>query len=191
MKQKNLPALIPQVFEYEQFGKLRVVRIDGVLWFIGIDVARALGYKKPRNAIAMHVDAEDKRPDALIRDVRSNGVTQNRKFTLINKSGVYSLILDSKLPKAKEYRHWVTSEILPQVDEMGSYSVPKSNKKKLPQLPPDIFNDNPTDFGNVARLEMFLEENGIEYDYDITVRVIKDENGKESLCYQIEPFIKG
>lgn len=114
-----------KIFTNEKFGKLRVVFIDGSAWFVGKDVADALRYKNSRKAIKDHVDKEDQKADVTIRYTSSNGVTQNRKITVINKSGVYSLILDSQLPKAKEYRHWVTSEVLPQIDETGSYSVDK------------------------------------------------------------------
>ena len=119
-----------KIFTNERFGKLRVVFIDGSAWFVGKDVADALRYKNSRKAIKDHVDKEDQKADVTIRYTSSNGVTQNRKMTVINKSGVYSLILDSQLPKAKEYRHWVTSEVLPQIDETGSYSVAAPAAKK-------------------------------------------------------------
>ena len=106
-----------KIFTNERFGKLRVVIIDGEPYFVGKDVATALGYKNPREAIRYHVDARDKREEKILLP---SGV---QKTILINKSGVYSMILDSQLPKAKEYRHWVTSEVLPQIDETGSYSV--------------------------------------------------------------------
>ena len=189
MKRKNLPELVPQVFEHEQFGNLRVVTIDGKPWFVGIDVARNLRYRNGSRDINRHVDPED-RADVTIRYLSSNGVVQNRKVTVINKSGVYSLILDSQLPKAKEFRHWVTSEVLPQIDETGSYSVPKPKKKELPPLPPGLLNDDPSDFGNLARLELFLEKHGIEYDYELAPKVIHDENGKTSLSYCFELVIK-
>ena len=106
-----------KIFEHEQFGKLRIIVIDGVIWFVGIDVAHALGYSNPQRAIRDYVDDTDKR----VEKIGTAGGYQ--KTTLINKSGVYSLILDSNMPKAKEYRHWVTSDVLPQVDETGSYSA--------------------------------------------------------------------
>ena len=185
MKRKNLPEVVPQVFEHEQFGKIRVVIIDGKPWFVGIDVARALGYKKPRNAVARHVDDEDKNT-ALIR----GGIPGNPNMIVINKSGVYSLILDSQLPKAKEFRHWVTSEVLVKIDETGIYSLPKKKKKELPPLPPGLLNDDPTDFGNVARLETFLEEQGIEYDYELVPEVVKGEGGKPIMRYNFKLVIK-
>ena len=110
-------ALTPKVFTHSRFGKLRVVVINGVAYFIAKDVATALNYKNTTEAIRYHVDPLDKREEKVL----SPGGIQ--KVILINKSGVYSLLLDSNMPKAKEYRHWVTSEVLPSVDETGSYSV--------------------------------------------------------------------
>ena len=111
----NKPALVPQVFNHPHFGNLRIVIINGEVWFVGKDVAEGLGYKDTFAALKQHVDPADK----LNWQITSAG--QKREVTVINKSGVYSLILDSQMPKAKEYRHWVTSEILPQVDEKGYY----------------------------------------------------------------------
>lgn len=107
------PSNEPQLFTHPHFGNLRVVIINGEVWFVGIDVARALGYKDTDQAIRYHVDERDKLPRKIY------GV--NYPVILINKSGLNSLILDSNLPKAKEYRHWVTSEVLVQVDEKGYY----------------------------------------------------------------------
>ena len=104
-----------QVFNHPYFGNLRVVVINNEPFFIGKDVAVSLGYANPERAIRDYVDASDKRGDKIV----TPGGVQNT--TLINKSGMYSLILDSQMPKAKEYRHWVTIEILPQVDEKGYY----------------------------------------------------------------------
>ncbi len=125
MKQKNLPEVVPELFEHEQFGSVRVVKIDGVVWFVGVDVARALGYKNGSRDVNRHVDSEDK----LEYRIGTSG--QQRKVILINKSGVYSLILDSKMPNAKKFRHWVTSEVLVKIDETGYYSVGKTDKLVL------------------------------------------------------------
>ena len=189
MKRKNLPELVPQVFEHEQFGNLRVVVIDSKPWFVGIDVARNLRYRNGSRDINRHVDPED-RADVTIRYVSSNGVVQNRKVTVINKSGVYSLILDSQLPKAKEYRHWVTSEVLPQVDEKGYYSVAKKKKKELPQLPPDIFDGLTSDFAKAVKVITFLEEHDFECDYKLVPEEVMGEDGKPTLCYNFELVIK-
>ncbi|MBR0061908.1 MAG: hypothetical protein IJP68_10570 [Selenomonadaceae bacterium] len=115
---QNLPQVfVPQVFTHQQFGNLRVVNINGEPFFVGKDVAVSLGYTNPQKALRDHVDEQDKRGEQIF----TPGGVQNT--TLINKSGVYSLILDSQLPQAKEYHHWVTSNILPQVDEKGYFSV--------------------------------------------------------------------
>ena len=186
VKKKELPTIVPQIFEHEQFGKVRIVVIDGKPWFVAVDLCRALGYTNSRKALADHVDDEDKNTVTI-----RYGIPGNPNMTVINESGMYALIFGSQLPAAKKFKRWVTNEVLPSIRETGSYSVPQAKKKKeLPPLPPDIFNDDPTDFGNLARLEMFLEENGIEYDYDVKLRVIKDKDGNESLCYCFEPVIK-
>lgn len=95
----------PTVFTHPEFGELRTVEIDGVVWFVGKDVAEALGYSKSRNAIAAHVDEEDK-THAPIQGGCSTGVQDT---IVINESGLYALILSSKLPSAKEFKHWVTT----------------------------------------------------------------------------------
>ena len=92
---------------HPEFGNLRTIEIDGEPWFVGKDVAAALGYTKERNALDKHVEDEDK-TTALIQGTGSN---YKSKTILINESGLYSLILSSKLPSAKEFKHWVTSEV--------------------------------------------------------------------------------
>lgn len=88
---------------------------DGEPWFVGRDVAVALGYQKPENAIAAHVDEDDK------ADTPIQGISQSRSMTIINESGLYSLIFGSKLDEAKKFKKWVTSEVLPQIRKTGSY----------------------------------------------------------------------
>ena len=95
------------------------MEINGEPYFVGKDVATILGYAKPENAIANHVDDEDK-TTTLIQGTGSN---YKSNAVIINESGLYSLILTSKLPKAKEFKHWVTSEILPSIRKTGSYSI--------------------------------------------------------------------
>jgi len=120
-----------QIFEHKKFGKIRVVVIDGVIWFIGKDVAVALGYSSTKDALARHVETEDKKIVDLnrvakldpIADAISRGWIKN-EVTVINESGLYALILSSKLPEAKKFKHWVTSEVLPSIRETGSYSLP-------------------------------------------------------------------
>lgn len=93
----------PTVFNHPQFGELRTVEISGEPWFVGKDVAEALGYSNARKAVLVHVDAEDKG----VTKWDTPGGTQ--QMTIINESGLYALILSSKLPSAKEFKHWVTT----------------------------------------------------------------------------------
>lgn len=111
------------VFQNEQFGQIRVVEHNGEAWFVANDVANALGYEKARNAIAQHVDTGD----ALKQGVIDN-LGRMQRTTLINKSGMYALILGSKLETAKAFKHWVTSEVLPALEETGEYKMPAKKK---------------------------------------------------------------
>lgn len=101
---------------HPEFGELRTVEIDGEPWFVGKDVAAALGYADVNKAVAMHVENEDKK----LNDKSSPSFGQ-RGATLINESGLYSLILSSRLPSAKDFKHWVTSEVLPSIRKNGAY----------------------------------------------------------------------
>ena len=103
------------VFRDERFGEIRTATINGEPWLVGKDVAEALGYKNPRDAIMKHVELEDKAAVA-IHDGR-----QNREMTVINESGLYALIFGSDLPQAKEFKHWVTSVVLKSLRKTGGY----------------------------------------------------------------------
>ena len=129
-----------QIFNNAEFGSVRTVIVDGEPWFVGKDVAAILGYSDTNKAIAMHVDDEDKK----LNDKTSPSFGQ-RGTTLINESGLYSLILTSKLPKAKQFKRWVTSEILPTIRKTGSYSI---------QSKPDSYTINDP----IARAERWIEE---------------------------------
>ena len=107
-----------QIFENVEFGKVRTIVKDGEPYFVGKDVAEILGYSNTRDALAKHVDDEDKNTVA-IRD----GIQGNPNLTIINESGLYSRILSSKLPAAKKFKRWVTSEVLPSIRKMGSYTA--------------------------------------------------------------------
>lgn len=111
-----------KIFNSPQFGEIRTIEVSGQPYFVGNDVALALGYAKPRNAIMQHVDNED----ALKRGIPDNqGFTQ--ETTLINESGVYSLVFSSKLPTAKAFKKWVTSEVLPTIRKTGGYLATKQD----------------------------------------------------------------
>lgn len=106
-----------KIFENEEFGQVRTINIDGEPWFVGKDVAKILGYKDTSDAMRRHVDDEDK----LTRCFTDSG--QKRELYIINESGLYSVILSSKLPSAKRFKHWVTSEVLPVIRKTGSYEM--------------------------------------------------------------------
>lgn len=105
------------VFTNDKFGEVRTTTIDGEIWFVGSDVAKALKYTNPRKALIDHVDDEDK------------GVTKcdtlggKQKMTIINESGLYSLTFASKLPDAKTFKHWVTHDVIPSIRKIGQYKV--------------------------------------------------------------------
>lgn len=104
-----------QVFKNAEFGSVRTIELDGESWFVGKDVATALGYTNPRDALSKRVDAEDKG----VANCDTLGGEQ--QVAVINESGLYSLILSSKLPKAKEFKHWITAEVLPNIRKNGGY----------------------------------------------------------------------
>ena len=106
-----------QIFKHEKFGDIRTINKDSEPWFVGKDVASVLGYKSPSVAICENVDSEDKTTFVI----SESGSKYKSKTTFINESGLYSLILSSKLPQAKEFKRWVTSEVLPQIRKTGAY----------------------------------------------------------------------
>ena len=106
-----------QIFKHEKFGDIRTINKDGEPWFVGKDVASVLGYKSPSVAICENVDSEDKTTFVI----SESGSKYKSKTTFINESGLYSLILSSKLPQAKEFKRWVTNEVLPQIRKTGGY----------------------------------------------------------------------
>ncbi|WP_053956290.1 BRO family protein [Inediibacterium massiliense] len=125
-----------KIFENEKFGQIRTLLIDGEPWFVGKDVAQILKYSNPQKAIRDHVDEDD-------RTVNETFTVNGTKGTLINESGLYSLILSSKLPTAKKFKRWVTSEVLPSIRAYGGYIT----KAKLDDI-----------FHNPENLAVFLRQ---------------------------------
>ncbi|MFR2332045.1 MAG: phage antirepressor [Flavonifractor plautii] len=117
-----------QIFENQEFGAVRTVELDGEPWLVGKDVAQALGYSNPRKALADHVEEEDK---GVTKCDTLGGV---QEMTIINESGLYSLVLSSKLPGAKKFRRWVTAEVLPAIRRTGGYRMPKDYPSALRAL---------------------------------------------------------
>lgn len=105
-----------QIFSNPEFGEVRTLTLNGEPWFVGKDVAQVLGYERPAKAIQDRVDAEDK-DEVPIQD----SIGRMQKTPIINESGLYSLILSSKLPSAKKFKHWVTSEVLPSIRKTGNF----------------------------------------------------------------------
>ena len=115
------------IFENPEFGAIRTVELDGEPWLVGKDVAEALGYTNPQKAVRDHVDEED-------RTVNDSFTVNGTPITLINESGLYSLVLSSKLPTARKFRRWVTSEVLPSIRRTGGYNLPKDYPSALRAL---------------------------------------------------------
>ncbi|EXG87849.1 prophage antirepressor [Clostridium sp. ASBs410] len=115
------------IFENKEFGNVRAVEVDGEPYFIGKDVAEILGYSNPRKAIIDHVDEEDKMDGVTIRD----SIGREQKPVCINESGLYGLILSSKMPNAKRFKRWATSEVLPSIRKHGMYATEETIDKIL------------------------------------------------------------
>lgn len=114
-----------EIFKNAEFGEVRTLTIDGEPYFVGKDVATILGYGNPRDAISKHIDIEDKG----VAKCDTLGGTQ--ELTVINESGLYSLILSSKLPAAKKFKHWITAEVIPSIRKHGAYMTEQTIEQAL------------------------------------------------------------
>lgn len=117
-----------QIFNSEEFGDIRTVTIDNEPWFVGKDVATALGYSNPQKAVRDHISEEDRG----VNEMDTPSGRQN--LAIINESGLYALIFGSKLDSAKRFKHWVTSEVLPAIRKTGSYQMPMTTDQKIQLL---------------------------------------------------------
>lgn len=173
-----------QIFNNEEFGEVRTVMIDGEPWFVGNDCAKALGYKNLYNGVNKNVDDEDRRVSPV---ESTSGIQQT---TIINESGLYSLIFGSKLDSAKKFKRWVTSEVLPTLRKTGGYKVPQTIPEQIQLLAQgnvelnqrvDILSDR------IDKIEMDLPILPIEADR-ITEAVrrkgVSAMGGKQSVAYQ-------
>lgn len=118
-----------QIFQNSDFGEIRTLTIKGEPWFVGKDVAEALGYKDTVNALKAHIDDEDKRGWQITTP------SGEQQMTIINESGLYSLVLSSKLPTAKKFKRWITAEVIPSIRKHGAYITPETLQAAL--LNPD------------------------------------------------------
>lgn len=114
-----------QIFNSPEFGQVRTIVIDNEVWFVGKDVAEALGYSDTNQAIRKHIDEEDK----LTRQI--DGIGQKREMYIINESGLYSLVLSSKLSTAKKFKRWITKEVIPSIRKHGGYLTPAKIEEVL------------------------------------------------------------
>ena len=152
-----------QIFNHEEFGEIRTIEIEGQIYFVGVDVAKALGYKSYRNAVNKKVDEDDK----LCVPILDTQTNQERLTTIINESGLYSLVLASKLPGAKKFKRWVTAEVLPTIRKTGSYNPnpPKIEDKTsvyIENLNINISTIEKNSKGNVDIKKGFTMDNSIK-----------------------------
>lgn len=170
-----------QIFNNNEFGQIRSLVLDDEVWFIGKDITMALGYSNDRKALQDNVDADDRR---LIQ--KSPEVTleiPNRGITTINESGLYSLILSSKLSSAKKFKKWITSEVLPSIRKKGSYQKPLSTQEMMRiQLGMiDDVSDRVTKLENTMNIDYGQQHSLSEL---ISSRVIELVGGKKSNAYR-------
>lgn len=166
-----------QIFNSEEFGDIRTITVDNEPWFVGIDVAKSLGYANPKNAVPKHVSEEDK----LNTQIEYAG--QRREVTIINESGLYSLIFGSKLESAKRFKRWVTSEVLPAIRKTGSYQKPMTIAEQIQLLA--LGNQNHEE--RIEKLEntMTIDYGQQKYIGDLVSNVvIAHLGGKESNAYK-------
>ena len=139
-----------QVFNNPDFGQIRSVMIEGEPWFVGYEVSSVLGYADNPKALKQHIDEEDKR---FVKPGVLPGLkTPNRGAYIINESGLYSLILSSKLPEAKKFKRWVTSEVLPALRKTGKYALPDTPEPSALPDPSTVRLLTPDDYINAARI---------------------------------------
>ena len=177
-----------QIFKNDSFGEVRTLIINNEPWFVGKDVASILGYADTNKAITMHVDEEDKLNDKTASSLGQRG------GWLINESGLYSLILSSKLPKAKEFKRWVTSEVLPSIRKNGGYIVPKSPMELLElefqalrevENKVDVVNSDLQELKN--NIPLFAVECD-ELTHAVNCKIISMLGGKDSVAYKDNHF---
>lgn len=153
-----------QLFNFEN-NQVRTLFINDEPWFVGKDVAEILGYSKARNAIATHVDDDDKKGAPIQGDL---GGTQ--EMTVINESGVYALVFGSKLPSAKKFKHWVTSEVLPTLRKTGGYTMPKTYLEALKAFTAEVEKNEMLSLENKIKTQQINE---LKPKADYTDRILK------------------
>lgn len=170
-----------QIFSNNEFGQIRSLMLDDEVWFIGKDITLALGYSNDRKALQDNVDVEDRR--LIQKSLCGTLEIPNRGVTAINESGLYSLVLRSKLPNAKKFKKWVTSEVLPSIRKTGSYQKPLSTQEMMRiQLGMiDDVSDRVTNLENTMNIDYGQQHSLGEL---ISSRVIELVGGKKSNAYK-------
>lgn len=170
-----------QIYNNEEFGDIRTVQLNNEIYFVGKDVAEALGYSNASKAVSTHVGEEDRILKVLEADSQNGNVVKTQT-ALINESGLYALIFGSKLESAKRFKHWVTSEVLPAIRKTGSYQKPMSTVEMM-RIQLGMIDDHE---GRITDLEQNMT---IDYGQqmslgDIVNRVVIDAlGGKDSNAY--------
>jgi len=191
-----------QLFNHPKFGQVRVAQIDGEIFFVGKDVAKALGYERPDMALKRHVDERDKRT-LLVATFQCMKGTRGgqRRMTVIKESGLYALILSSHAPFAQEFKHWVTSEVLPSVIKTGSYTLaafnatpaalPADDSKELNRLRKQL---TITENFELAVVYILLMSDGtvkvgMTKDLSERIKQIQAQTGRNVLNFKSTPFM--
>jgi prophage antirepressor-like protein len=174
-KEKILNQL--EIFKNREFGEIRTVTVDGEPWFVAKDIAEILQYTNTQKAIRDHVDEEDKLTERIVLS------GQNREVICINESGLYSLILSSKMPGAKRFKRWVTSEVLPQIRRTGTYQKPLTPQEMMRvQLGMiDGHEERITHLENTMTIDYEQQQ---ELKKTVNKRVIEVLGGKKALAYK-------
>lgn len=173
-----------QIFNSEEFGEIRTVTIDNEIYFVGKDIAKALGFSNTRDAISTHVFDEDRG----VETIDTLGGKQN--MTVVNESGLYALVFGSRLESAKRFKHWVTSEVLPTIRKTGGYRKPMSTAEqiKLLALGNTELNERVTDVEKkINSLENDMPLYGCEIDdikNHVNRKVVNVLGGKTSEAYR-------
>ena len=161
-----------KVFENPTFGQVRTVEIDGEPWFVGKDVAEALGYSNTRDALSKHVDEDDKATVAF------HDGSQNRNVTAVNESGLYSLILSSKLPGAKEFKRWVISEVIPSIRKTGGYTLKSKPMTEYQQMMADTRRRNARVQSARILTQLAKQYKGSTYEQVLNAHATKELTGE-------------
>ena len=201
MKKKNVPELVPYIFEHEKFGKIRAINFNGEPLLVGRDIAIALGYQNPAEALIDHVPDKFKRiiNAKTLQQMASQSKTSKtdtfesaewefdspRGLTFINEQGMYRLILRSNLPAAEQFTDWAC-EVLVSIRKTGSYTTPQY----------DFFHPSPEELERRSKITTTagiiedLEAHGIDWDWEVNPRIGIDEDGVKHLVYGCKLVIK-